>query len=243
MKIGSSEWSKLIIDGARAFDLDLDRRHTDRFAAHAAELLHWNKTINLTTITDPGEVAVKHVVDSLAPAKLVSPGATLLDIGSGGGFPGIPLKVVIPTLLITLIDASRKKVTFLKHVIRTLKLEGIEALHIRAQDLAGDPAYLKHFDAITSRALTDLKSFIHQALPLLSSEGEIIALKGTVDQTEVESVRSYMLEEQNKSGFNHRPYFLAVETYKLPFAQSKRSIIKIRKSSRNQHLTPRKQDG
>ena len=232
MKIGSSEWSKLIIDGARAFDLDLDRHHTDRFAAHAAELLHWNKIINLTTITDPCEVAVKHFVDSLASAKLVSPGATLLDIGSGGGFPGIPLKVVIPTLSITLIDASRKKVTFLKHLIRTLKLEGIEALHIRAQDLAGDPAYRKHFDAITSRALTDLKSFIHQALPLLAPEGEIIALKGIVDQTEVETVRSYMLEEQKKSGSNHRPYFLAVETYKLPFTQSKRSIIKIRKISR-----------
>ena len=72
MKIGSSEWSKLIIDGARAFELDLDRHHTDRFAAHAAELLHWNKTINLTTITDPYEVAVKHFVDSLAPAKLAS---------------------------------------------------------------------------------------------------------------------------------------------------------------------------
>ena len=229
MKIGSNEWSKLIIDGARALDLDLDHHHTDRFAAHAAELLHWNKTINLTTITDPYEVAVKHFVDSLAPAKLLSTGATLLDIGSGGGFPGIPLKVVIPTLSITLIDASRKKVTFLKHVIRTLKLEGIEVLHIRAQDLAGDPAYFEHFDSITSRALTDLKSFIHQALPLLASEGQIIALKGMVGQTAVETVRSYVLEEQNNSESNHRPYFLSVETYELPFTQSKRSIIKILK--------------
>jgi 16S rRNA (guanine527-N7)-methyltransferase len=131
MKIGSDEWSQVIVDGARAFGLDLDSRHTDRFAAHAAELLHWNKTINLTTITDPYEVAVKHFVDSLAPAELISPGANLLDIGSGGGFPGLPLKVVIPSLSITLVDASRKKVNFLKHVIRTLKLKGIEALHIR----------------------------------------------------------------------------------------------------------------
>ena len=232
MKIGTNEWSKLIIDGARSFDLDLDRRHTDRFAAYAAELLHWNKTINLTTITDPYEVAVKHFVDSLAPAKLVSTGATLLDIGSGGGFPGIPLKVVIPTLSITLIDASRKKVSFLKHVIRTLKLEGIEALHIRAQDLAGDPACRAYFDSITSRALTDLKSFIQQALPLLSSKGKILALKGMVDQTELETVRSYMLEEQNNSGSNCRPYRLAVEPYDLPFTQSKRSIIKIWQISR-----------
>jgi 16S rRNA (guanine527-N7)-methyltransferase len=225
MKIGSNEWSKLILDGVQAFDLDLDRHHTDLFAAHAAELLHWNKIINLTTITDPSEIAVKHFVDSLAPAKHISPGATLLDIGSGGGFPGIPLKLVIPSLSVTLIDASRKKVNFLQHVIRTLKLEGIEALHIRAEDLAGDPAYRKHFDSITSRALTDLKSFVHQALPLLGSNGDIIALRGKVDQTEVAAVRSFALEYQNNQSANHRPYSLAVKTYELPFTQSQRSIF------------------
>ncbi|MGB5746429.1 MAG: 16S rRNA (guanine(527)-N(7))-methyltransferase RsmG [Desulfobacterales bacterium] len=212
MKIGSKEWSQLIIDGAREFDLDLDRHHTDLFATHAAELLHWNKVINLTTITDPYEIAVKHFVDSLAPAKQILPGTSLLDIGSGGGFPGIPLKVVIPSLSVTLIDASRKKANFLQHVIRTLKLEGIEALHIRAEDLAGDPAYLKHFEIITSRALTDLQSFVRQARPLLAVNGQMIALKGKMDQTEVESVCASIL---------------AVETYRLPFTNSKRSIFQI----------------
>jgi len=225
MKIGSNEWSKLILEGVQAFDLDLDRRHTDLFAAHAAELLHWNQIINLTAITDPYEIAIKHFVDSLAPANLISPGTVLLDIGSGGGFPGIPLKVVIPSLSITLIDASRKKVNFLQHVIRTLKLEGIEALHIRAEDLAGDCAYQKHFNFITSRALTDLISFVHQALPLLGSNGEIIALKGKVDQTEVEAVRSFVRGNQDDQNANHRPYSLTVETYELPFTQSKRSIL------------------
>jgi 16S rRNA (guanine527-N7)-methyltransferase len=155
MNIGSNEWSQVIIDGAKAFDLDIDRFHTDLFAAHARELLHWAKSINLTTIVDPFEVAVKHFVDSLAPARLITPGAILLDIGSGGGFPGIPLKVVIPTLSITLIDASRKKVNFLKHVIRALRLDGIEALHIRAEELAAESDYRNHFNIITSRALAD----------------------------------------------------------------------------------------
>ncbi|MEE4265646.1 MAG: 16S rRNA (guanine(527)-N(7))-methyltransferase RsmG [Desulfobacteraceae bacterium] len=212
MKTGSKEWSQLILDGAKAFDLNIDRRHTELFAAHARELLHWNKTTNLTTITDPFEVAVKHFVDSLAPARLISPGATLLDIGSGGGFPGIPLKVVIPSLKVTLVDASRKRVNFLKHVIRTLKLEGIEALHIRAEDLAGDPAYRQRFDFVTCRALTDLRSFIHQARALLTVNGQMIALKGLVGQAELDAVHSSVL---------------AVETYMLPFTQSKRSIFKI----------------
>ena len=227
--IGSQQWAQLIVEGARVFDLDLDRRHTDRFAVHAKELLHWNHTINLTTIIDPYQVAVKHFVDSLAPAKLMAPGAALLDIGSGGGFPGIPLKVAIPTLAVTLIDASRKKVSFLKHVIRTLKLKGIEALCIRAEDLAAEPAQRKGFDVITSRALTDLKSFVRQGLPLLASTGAIIALKGKVDHTEVASVGSYVRAQCNNSLPDHRACSLAVETYTLPFSQSERSIYTIRK--------------
>ena len=230
MKIGSRQWSKLIIDGARALDLYLDRHHTDLFAGHARELLHWTKTINLTTITDPFEVAVKHFLDSLAPAKLISPGATLLDIGSGSGFPGIPLQVVIPSLSVTLIDASRKKVNFLKHVIRTLKLEGIEALHIRSENLADDPAYLKHFDFIVSLALTGLNSFIRQGLPLLAEEGVMIALKGKVDQTGVETGGSNALDKLDNSNSDQHRFPMAVEKYKLPFTQSKRSIITIRKA-------------
>ena len=213
MKIGSDEWSELIIKGARAFDLELDHRHTDLFAAHARELLYWNQTINLTAITDPFEIAIKHFVDSLAPAGLISARATLLDIGSGGGFPGIPLKVAIPTLSVTLIDASRKKINFLKHVIRSLKLDGIVALHIRAEALASDPAFQKHFDVITSRALTDLNSFIRRARSLLAANGQMIALKGKTDQPEVEA------------GDPDTP---TAKTYLLPFIQSKRSIFIIR---------------
>ena len=213
MKIGSEEWSQVLVDGAKAFDLDLDRRHTELFATHARELLHWNKTTNLTTITDPFEVAIKHYVDSLAPVRMIAPGATLLDIGSGGGFPGIPLKVILPTLSVTLIDASRKRVNFLKHAIRTLKIDDIEALHIRVEKLATDPAYGKRFDFITSRALTNLKSFSDKARPLLAADGLMIALKGKMDEKEVEAVRSRIM---------------AVETYMLPLAKSERSIFKIR---------------
>ena len=227
MKIGSAEWSQVIVDGAKAFDLDLDHRHIDLFTDHVRELLHWNKATNLTTITDPFEVAVKHYVDSLAPVRLISPGAALLDIGSGGGFPGIPLKIVIPSLAVTLIDASRKKVNFLKHVIRTLKLEGIEALHIRAEDFGLKPAYIKRFDVIISRALTDLESFTRHGLPLLSKEGVMIALKGKVDQTELEKMETLALEMMNIS--NHRHPFPAVaKKYELPFTQSQRSIITFR---------------
>ena len=135
MEIGSKEWSHLIINGADRFNIDLNHHHTDQYAIHARELTQWTEKINITSITDPFEIAVKHFLDSLAPAPLILPGMKLLDIGSGGGFPGLPLKVLIPSMSVTLIDASRKKVSFLKHVIRTLTLDNIHALHSRAEDL------------------------------------------------------------------------------------------------------------
>ena len=221
----------MIIDGARVFDLDLDRSHTDLFAAHAGELLHWTKTTNLTTITDPYEVAIKHFVDSLVPAGQISPGAALLDIGSGGGFPGIPLKVVMPSLEVILIDASRKKANFLKHVIRTLKLEGIQALHIRAEDLKADPAYTKRFDFILSRALTDLASFVGQAWPLLAEDGLIMALKGQVDQKQIDYLNASLLKKRATGRTGSPLNLLSPQRYDLPVLGSKRSIICLKKTS------------
>ena len=143
MEIGSKEWSRLIIEGAGAFGIDLKHHHTDQYAIHARDLVQWTKKINITSITDPFEIAVKHFLDSIAPAPLIPPGAALLDVGSGGGFPGIPLKVLIPSLTVTLVDASRKKVSFLKHVIRTLALDNINAIHYRAEDLAAEIALVQ----------------------------------------------------------------------------------------------------
>ena len=170
------------------------------FSTHAIELIKWTQKINITTITDPIEVASNHFLDSLVPAQFIPPEAAVLDIGSGGGFPGIPLKVLLPELSVTLIDASRKKVSFLKHVIRTLKLDNIEALHIRAEDLANHPSYINRFDVIISRALSSLDFFVRLALPLLADGGVIIALKGEVDQTELDDLHCNVLEKMNAAG-------------------------------------------
>ena len=231
MQIGSKEWSDLIIDGAATFDIVLDHSHTDQFAIHAAELVKWNRKINLTTITNPLEVAVKHVLDSLTAARLITPGKILLDIGSGGGFPGIPLKVLMPSLSVTLIDASRKKISFLKHVIRSLKLNNIEALHIRAEDLAADATYAQSYDVIISRALSSLKLLCRLALPLLMDEGVIIALKGDVVNEELNDLQGRGLDDVDDSQTVGRQFSVTVEKYNLPFLNSIRSIIIIRRTN------------
>jgi 16S rRNA (guanine527-N7)-methyltransferase len=225
MQIGSKEWSDLIIDGAATFDISLDHRHTDQFAIYAAELVKWNQKINLTTITNPLEVAVKHFLDSLPATRIIPMGATLLDIGSGGGFPGLPLKILMPSLSVTLIDASRKKVSFLKHVIRTLKLDNIEALHIRAEDLTSDPLYLNRFNVIISRAVSSLQLFCRLALPLLAKEGVMVALKGGVVSDEVNDLQGRGLGNGGDGKTVGRQFFVTVETYNLPILSFARSII------------------
>ena len=225
MQIGSKEWSDLIMEGAAAFDIDLNPGQTRQFAIHATELVRWNQKINLTAITDPFEVAVKHFLDSLPAARYIPMDATLLDIGSGGGFPGLPLKILMPSLSVTLIDASRKKINFLKHVIRTLKLDNIEARHIRAEDLANDPLYHNQFHVIISRAVSSLKLFHRLALPLLIDEGLMIALKGDIASDELNELQGRGFGDGDHAESVGRQFTVTVKKRHLPFLNSQRSII------------------
>jgi 16S rRNA (guanine527-N7)-methyltransferase len=229
MEIGSKQWSDLIIDSAAGFQLELDQHHVNQFAVHAVELLQWTQKVNITTIRDPIEIAVKHFLDSLMPVGMMPEGAMLLDIGSGGGFPGIPLKVIIPSLSVTLIDASRKKVSFLKHVIRSLKLDKIQALHCRAEDLGDHPSYRCGFDVIISRAVTSLDFFVRLALPLLAEQGTIIALKGHTKQEDLDELQSKNTEKIDCPNSVRGTLTASMLTYNLPLVNSKRSIISIRK--------------
>ena len=228
MEIGSTDWSNFLINQAKAIDIKLDRSQIRLFSIHATELMKWTQKINITAITDPLQVASKHFIDSLAPARLIPPGAKLLDIGSGGGFPGIPLKVLLPELSITLIDASRKKVSFLKHVIRTLQLKDINALHVRAEELANHPEYINQYDIIISRALSSLDNFVQVASPLLVDGGVIIALKGKVVETEIDDLRC-KLEKMNTTRSPDRQFILSLKEYSLALQSSKRSIVCVKK--------------
>lgn len=228
MKIGSTDWLDLIVKGAGQFDLQFDQIQLDQFASHANELTHWNRKINLTTITNPFDIAVKHVLDSLAPCGLIPPGAALLDMGSGGGFPGIPLKICMPSLAVTLIDASRKKVNFLKHVIRTLKLEKIEARHIRAEDLARETIQGNAYDVIVSRAFSALSQFVNLATPLLNQSGIMIALKAEIDRSELDDLKCSPSGKQVVAKIKNDRYSLEFKKYVLPFVDANRTIVSFR---------------
>lgn len=205
--------------------IQMDKEQLDKFAAHALELMKWTSKTNLTSITDPLEVAVKHYLDSLAPAPMIQPDSLLLDIGSGGGFPGIPLKILLPSLSVTLIDASRKKVSFLMHVIRTLALDNIVARHIRAEDLAKDSHLTSRYDIIVSRALSSMDDLIELAQPLVAKNGMIIAFKGNVTDAEIASLRSVIRIKTDMSGTENNKFNLTLIPYVLPYLKLERSIV------------------
>ena len=121
--IDIDKWRRMIVDGALAFDLHLTDLQIGLFFRHMEALLQWSPKVNLTAIHDPYEIAVKHFVDSIVPAAFFSPALRVLDMGSGAGFPGLPLKVWCPSIELTMVDAVRKKVSFLQHVIRQMELK------------------------------------------------------------------------------------------------------------------------
>ncbi len=178
--------------GATELGLCLDDKELDKFSNFAAELQKWNKKINLTALTADTDIAVKHFVDSLTLLKVVGRKGILLDIGSGAGFPGIPLKIVCPELVIVSVDAVAKKVLFQRQIGRLLELENFTALHIRAEELAAE--YAERFDWVVSRAFSDIFLFAQMALPLLREGGQIVAMKGKGGGEEAEAARAALTE-------------------------------------------------
>lgn len=182
--------------------------------AHAQHLLLWNKKINLTAITEPMAVAEKHFVDCLASIDLFSPGQKVMDMGSGGGFPGIVLKIMNPSLNIMMVDASRKKISFLKDVIRNLNLKNIDAVHTRVEDLHSDTGFISQFDAVISRAFSELSDFVKLAFPFLKPSGYLFAMKGKTSKNEITKEIAQQFDIQT-------------QTYELPFEKSERHILSL----------------
>lgn len=142
------------------------------------ELLDWNTRVNLTAITDPAEVLLKHFLDSLSLLEVYrAERARVLDIGAGAGFPGLPLKIARPQWEVVLLEATGKKVNFQRHIIETLGLHNIEAIHGRAEELAHRPAYRASFDLVTARAVAALPALLEYAAPFCRPGGQILLPK------------------------------------------------------------------
>src|SRR5579884_3092374 len=196
-------WNTIMVDilsenfnaGLRKLDLDLSEQPIEQLLRYREELLEWNTRINLTAITEPEEVLIKHFLDSLSLLSVYdSPDARLLDIGAGAGFPGLVLKIVRPRWRVTLLEATGKKVMFMQHMIEMLQLEDVVAVHGRAEELGHRTGYRAAFDVVTARAVAALPALLEYAAPFCRVGGRIILpKKGDIAQELAQGKRAAAL--------------------------------------------------
>lgn len=175
--------------GLRGLGLVPSEWQVNAFVLYLRELKKWNRAYNLTALKTDEDIIIKHFLDSLLYLRAMPEGRIkVADIGSGAGFPGIPMKIVRPEIEMYLIEPSRKKAAFLRHVIRILGLEGIEVIEKRIEDVGAIKESLKSVDVAVTRALFDIKEFIRKAAPILKQNGLFILSKGPKIKDEVKAL-------------------------------------------------------
>ena len=168
-----------LIQGAKSMGWKMTPAQAEQFQAYMELLLDWNEKINLTSITEPEQVVEKHFLDSLTLLdwKNLKQGAKVIDVGTGAGFPGIPLKIMRPDIELTLLDGTQKRLNFLGEVCRGLKLQA-HLVHKRAEEAGRDKTMRERFDLATARAVAALPTLAEYCLPLIKMKGHFIAMKG-----------------------------------------------------------------
>ena len=212
--------------------LSFTEQQLEQFTEYYELLVETNKVMNLTAITEPEEVAVKHMIDSLLAFDEDMAGKTLADVGTGAGFPGVPLKIYCPELKVTLIDSLGKRLKFLQQVIDALGLKYIRCEHLRAEDAGKNSKHREKYDLVTARAVARLSVLAEYCLPLVKKGGRFIALKGSKYAEEIEEGTAAVQILGGK--------ILSAEPVKLPGLDDGRAIIKIGKIKTTPAQYPRK---
>ena len=195
-----------------------------QFERYLVELLKWNRTINLTALTREEDIIIKHFLGSLTflYGFELTPQLEVLDLGSGGGFPGLPIKIVCPQISLTLIEAGQKKVAFLKHIGRTLDLKGVRYEAQRSEALVQQSLYNEFFDIVLCRAIGKLYKMVAFSFPLLKSGGSLITQKGLDFETEVEAIAETLIV--------HHATLERVIPVNLPWSETSYVLLVIRKT-------------
>jgi len=179
---------KIILETLELIQFSLSDHQVSQLARYREELESWNERFSLTAIRDPEKVRVKHFLDSFSCALVMEgrPGSKVIDVGTGAGFPGIPLKILFPEIRVTLVDSVMKKVEFCQHIVEDLGLEDIQVIRDRAERLGQDPAYREAYDWAVARAVAQLPELAEYLLPLVRRGGAMLAMKGETGPAEAQ---------------------------------------------------------
>lgn len=226
-------FTEILAAKSKAAGISLTVTQLQQFGRYYELLILANNQFNLTTLTSPEDVAVKHMIDSLLALDTpVREGQTLIDVGTGAGFPGLALKIYRPGLKVTLLDSLTKRLTFLESVIKDLGLQDVRCVHARAEDAGHDDQLRGHFDIVTARAVARLAVLAEYTLPLARVQGLVIALKGSAYQEELEAATGALKILGGK--------VLSADRVELPGLDDGRAIIKIKKTGITPKQFPRK---
>ena len=212
LSYGNMNPKELLVKGALEIGFSCSTKDINKFMIFLSELKKWNKTYNLTALKTDNDIIIKHFLDSILYLKPFPEGRlNIADAGSGAGFPGIPIKIISPDINVTLIESSRKKATFLRHIIRLLNLTGISVIEERIEDLGDE--YKKSFDIVVSRATFKIKRFVEIASPYLKENGLLVLSKGP-----------RLIEELDEMPYDGC-YVESILNLQLPFIEDKRNLI------------------
>ena len=190
----SQENIDLLKKGLESYDIEVDDTMLDRFEKYREILVEFNKHMNLTGITEQREVYIKHFLDSTAIFKngYIMDGLSVIDVGTGAGFPGLPFKIANPSIELTLLDSLNKRINFLKEVGDSIGFEDIEYIHGRAEDIGKDPKHREKYDISTARAVANLPVLLEFCVPFVKKGGFFICLKGPNADNELEKSKKAM---------------------------------------------------
>ncbi len=219
---------------AAEYGISFSATQMEQYNRYFELLVEWNEKINLTAITEPKEVAIKHMIDSITAydENLFKDGTTVIDVGTGAGFPGLPLKIFCPEIKLTLMDSLNKRIKFLQTVVEELGLKDVECVHARAEEGARNKKYRESFDIAVSRAVARLPILCEYCLPFVKKGGHFIALKGMQYHDEAEEAAK-AIKVMGGSKTEIRPV-------KLPELDDKRAVITITKTMPTPKAYPRK---
>ena len=226
------EFSELMIDYGREINIVFTEEQLQKFYQYMNLLIEWNEKINLTAIVEPKEIILKHFIDSLTIIKYIEPNKSVIDIGTGAGFPGIPVKIMREDLDITLLDSLNKRIYFLNEVIQKLELKNITAVHARIEEYAKNKKYRESFDVATSRAVANLTTLSEYMLPMVALKGMAICMKGSEISEEISKSKNSIKLLGGKID--------KIEEFTLPKSDNKRNLILIKKERQTPSKYPRK---